>query len=367
MTILYVNTGTSANAGNGDSIRLAFTKVNGNFAEIVGDIAALNAGGFTTITVATTMTSQDIVSTGTAYFNNASFSGTITGTTVFDNITVKNVAQAYQFIGTNINVTNAAFHDVAITGSLSGNLQFANLTVTNTLTVGTVHALQTINVGDYTIAQTNQYNDFSIIKNDVNGLALVLLNTQADSFNEIQLQDNISGGLTLAHQNSTNPSGLYTAGQNYIYGETPTDVINFGAYSDINFFASVANYNNPNNTYNNPLANISAETQQISFNTTVSFNSTVLGIQQGEIIQSATPPSPASTTTLWYDTITGRTYVYDNGWVDSSPSGNNVAIVSPPAYSTSTGFIGQIAHDATYVYICVGTSTWVRSSIVGGW
>jgi hypothetical protein len=31
MTILYINTGTSPNAGDGDSIRLAFTKVNANF------------------------------------------------------------------------------------------------------------------------------------------------------------------------------------------------------------------------------------------------------------------------------------------------------------------------------------------------
>jgi hypothetical protein len=31
MTILYINTGTSPNAGDGDSIRLAFNKVNANF------------------------------------------------------------------------------------------------------------------------------------------------------------------------------------------------------------------------------------------------------------------------------------------------------------------------------------------------
>ena len=34
MTILTINTGSSANAGNGDSIRSAFTKVNSNFAAI---------------------------------------------------------------------------------------------------------------------------------------------------------------------------------------------------------------------------------------------------------------------------------------------------------------------------------------------
>jgi hypothetical protein len=34
MTIFYVNTGTSPNAGNGDSLRTAFNKINANFATL---------------------------------------------------------------------------------------------------------------------------------------------------------------------------------------------------------------------------------------------------------------------------------------------------------------------------------------------
>jgi hypothetical protein len=361
MTILYVNTGTSANAGNGDSVRLAFTKVNHNFTEIIGDIAVLDSGGFTTVTVSTTVTSADIVSTGTAYLHNATFNGIVTGTTVFENILVENIATAYQFIGTNLNVTNAAFHDVFVSGGLFGNFFFDNLTITNTLTVGTLDAIQTINIGDYTIAQTNQYNDFSIIKNDINGLGFVLLNTQADSFSQVQWQDNISGGLSVVHQNSTNPSGNYGAGQNYIFGETPTDTINLGAYSDINIFANQANYNTPANTYNSPLVTVSSTNSEVTFNTTVTFTSDVFGIQQGGgfattstlvnngntlslgadgtltfpdstvqttawtrqvvITQSPTAPATTSTSTLWYDTVGGRSYVYyDSEWVDASPT-----------------------------------------------
>jgi len=43
MSFLLVNTGTTANAGDGDSIRLAFTKINRNFgtiAEVIGTTAA---------------------------------------------------------------------------------------------------------------------------------------------------------------------------------------------------------------------------------------------------------------------------------------------------------------------------------------
>jgi Collagen triple helix repeat (20 copies) len=38
MSILYINTGTNPNAGDGDSIRLAFTKINANFGELYGNL-----------------------------------------------------------------------------------------------------------------------------------------------------------------------------------------------------------------------------------------------------------------------------------------------------------------------------------------
>ena len=37
-----------------------------------------------------------------------------------------------------------------------------------------------------------------------------------------------------------------------------------------------------------------------------------------------------------------------------------VSIVSVPSTSTSTGTVGQIANDATHLYVCVGTNSWVR-------
>jgi hypothetical protein len=35
-------------------------------------------------------------------------------------------------------------------------------------------------------------------------------------------------------------------------------------------------------------------------------------------------------------------------------------IVSTPAASDSTGNVGEIAYDNTYIYICVATNTWRR-------
>ena len=43
------------------------------------------------------------------------------------------------------------------------------------------------------------------------------------------------------------------------------------------------------------------------------------GSGNGSVVQQATPPI-ATTSTLWYDTVGGRSYVYyDSGWVDASP------------------------------------------------
>ena len=52
MTILYINTGTSANAGNGDSLRTAFTKINENFTYLESTLGAGGGGTGTEVTSA---------------------------------------------------------------------------------------------------------------------------------------------------------------------------------------------------------------------------------------------------------------------------------------------------------------------------
>ncbi len=36
-------------------------------------------------------------------------------------------------------------------------------------------------------------------------------------------------------------------------------------------------------------------------------------------------------------------------------------LVAAPATATSAGTAGQIAYDATHIYVCVATNTWVRA------
>ena len=53
MTIFYVNTGTSPNAGNGDSLRVAFTKINTNFATLDSQISNIEVGSTSTLVAGT--------------------------------------------------------------------------------------------------------------------------------------------------------------------------------------------------------------------------------------------------------------------------------------------------------------------------
>ena len=40
--------------------------------------------------------------------------------------------------------------------------------------------------------------------------------------------------------------------------------------------------------------------------------------------------------------------------------------IDPPASATAPGAVGQVAFDASYLYICVAEDTWVRA-LLGTW
>jgi hypothetical protein len=82
----------------------------------------------------------------------------------------------------------------------------------------------------------------------------------------------------------------------------------------------------------------------------------------------ATPPGTHPEGTLWYDTVSGRIYVYyDASWIDASPKGVASSIMSGTKASNATGTAGQISYDANYIYICTTTNTWKRSPLTGGY
>jgi hypothetical protein len=51
-------------------------------------------------------------------------------------------------------------------------------------------------------------------------------------------------------------------------------------------------------------------------------------------------------------------------FAQNTPSGTTYVVtrVAAPSTASSTGVVGQIAADASYIYMCIGTNSWVRTS-----
>ena len=82
----------------------------------------------------------------------------------------------------------------------------------------------------------------------------------------------------------------------------------------------------------------------------------------------ATPPGVHPEGALWYDSVSGRIYVYfDSSWIDASPKGVASSIMNGTKASNAVGTVGQISYDANYIYVCTATNTWKRSPLTGGY
>jgi len=117
----------------------------------------------------------------------------------------------------------------------TGSPTFENIIINNSATF----------LGNIIGGQYQGYDDISLIKDDPNEVNLNLRNLHNDGSSQIYLIDNFSGGLQISHQNSTKSYGTLNAGENYIHGDGPSDVLNIGLYSDINFQADTNKFYNP--------------------------------------------------------------------------------------------------------------------------
>lgn len=348
MPIQNINTGSSANAGNGDSIRLAFDKVNRNFSFVQSNLDTLSAGNFTSLRVTTTSTLNNLTVTGTTYLN------TVESASFYNNTYLENIVVSDKSTLNHVTAT-----DVTVTGNAK---------------IDTLDVLTSLSVGSYQIAAINDYDDFSIIKNDATGLAVVLLNTNADSNSKLVVKDNISGGLAILHQNVTNLAGDFVSGENYIYGETPTDVIHIGAYSDVKFSASQAKYYNPS-LPETPSMVIQSIDGAVHVYTSATFHSDVYGItgvgtldrltsqdlskvvtlnNNGSLVPSANLTYDlGSTSSQWRSLYVGTSTIYLGGTALSVAGGNITIDGNPIQAGAQTGSTSTLVN---------GTSTLSLSS-----
>lgn len=152
MSILYINTGTSPNAGDGDSIRTAFNKVNYNFGYLLNNITTgTNSTG--TATTSTSLTEgevQDIVNNAVAHDYHRGLRGLFDGTRIilsltgnFSSLTIQNTltigGSLINVLGENL-IPNQSLNttsSVSFDSILVYNTATFNTSYINTLTVGT--------------------------------------------------------------------------------------------------------------------------------------------------------------------------------------------------------------------------------------
>jgi hypothetical protein len=98
-------------------------------------------------------------------------------------------------------------------------------------------------------------------------------------------------------------------------------------------------------------------------NSNFSFLSTAT-FSASSIVTGNTPPSNPSTGDLWYDTTSGRLYIYyDNSWIDSSPTANSGTHISIRETPPENAELGDLWYDSLsgrmYVYY---DSSWIDSN-----
>jgi hypothetical protein len=151
MTIYYVNTGSGPNAGNGDSLRVAFNKINANFSAVEQQFTDIAQGSTSSISNGSYFVSLQpdgnliYHTTSTTYQYGNEFRFSI-------NADATSGGSIDTFTGGNFSIgTNA--HDHVWTFTYDGQLIFPDNTVQTTAYTG-----QNVNTGNWHFNGNNQYN-----------------------------------------------------------------------------------------------------------------------------------------------------------------------------------------------------------------
>jgi hypothetical protein len=275
MTINYVNTGSGPNSGNGDSLRVAFTKINQNFSEIIQNISEI---------VPAELYDQSLNTTDSVRFANSRITNTLTigpasGSLInFNPVRVNGDSSAYlatvlgqnansgtnastdfvlmnnlgdennHYIDLGINSSNYSAEMYGVNGTNDGYLYVAggNLSI-GTQTPGTrlvFHAGGTTenDAGGHLDTEWH-FNRPVIVQLDQPGVAEFLVwNTSnhpdAASFYEAR---NGNGGYVRLGVNSH--FATYNPDEIYLYSQGPGETFHIGNTTDIKFYASTSTGN----------------------------------------------------------------------------------------------------------------------------
>jgi hypothetical protein len=333
MTILYINTGTGPNAGNGDTLRTAFNKINYNFSQ-------LSSGAFSTGTTGTSY-NQGLNTYDIPHFAGIDINGTATvdnfattGTVDTRVLTVSNTATINLLLVTTASISKATIN----------NLTAVNLTVTNTATLAhAVIPLATVVRADITTAsiRTLLASTATITTGTVNNLTVDSITyTRTPTIpnlvvsNTATLNNVLATGTVFAQIFTT--TDLSVTGNSTFHTILPAtnNLYNVGSIAkqwkniytkDSLYINGVAVTATGSNLLVNGLSitRIATTTQtgyvSVGHNLTVTAEGTLTSIQS---IVESNPPNNAVVGDQWFDAVGGKNYVfYDGYWVESNVAG----------------------------------------------
>ena len=334
MTILYINTGTGPNAGNGDTLRTAFNKINYNFSQ-------LSSGAFSTGTNTGSSYNQGLNTYDIPHFAGIDINGTATvdnfattGTVDTRVLTVSDTATVNLLLVTTASISKATI----------SNLTAVNLTVTNTATLAhAVIPLATVVCADITTASVTNLlaSTATITTGTVNNLTVDSITyTRTPTIpnlvvsNTATLNNVLATGTVFAQIFTT--TDLTVTGNSSFHNILPAtnNLYNVGSIAkqwkniytkDSLYINGVALTTTGSNLLVNglPVTRIATTTQtgyvSVGHNLTITVEGTLTSIQS---IVESNPPYNAVVGDQWFDAIGGKNYVfYDGYWVESNVAG----------------------------------------------
>jgi hypothetical protein len=346
MAIQYINTGSSANAGDGDSLRSAFVKVNNNFAYLSTATVGTGGNGYTGSHGYTG-------SAGIGYTGSSGIQG-YTGSSGFPNFvlnTSSRVGSIAQYTAPNY-ISPASRLEY-----LAGTLYLGNKTPGANNQLYMEQQVYTDAFGrGFTYAQHHETVDsmnFSFYRS--RGTAITPT--------AVQERDELGEIVFWGHDGTTATAGLFLTA---VVDQTPSTGImptrfRFAGNTGTGGIVGLAEITSTGTLRVNRISALNSNldhamlvddslvpsTNDLNLGSTssqwhslyVSSSTIYLGgvplgisnnqltvngapIQTSSLVRvSNTPPNNASTGTLWYDDVSGRTYIYyDDSWIDTNPT-----------------------------------------------
>jgi hypothetical protein len=335
---------------------------------VTGNITSGNANLGNLVTsnyfagVLTTNAQPNITSVGTLT------SLTITGNVTSGNANLGNLVTANYFVGSGANLTS--INGSNVTGQV-GNALVASTVYTNAqpniTSVGTLVSLSvtgnitSVNASLGNLVTANYFSGSGNNLSNIQGSNVTgqIGNALVSGTVYTNAQPNITSVGTLSSLTVSGTTNLGAIGNITITGGSSGQIITTNGSGLLSF----QNSSQLTSTVDSFIGDGANTTFTLSV-TPTNVNYTLVSVQG--VSQPRTAYS-LSGKDLTFSSAPTDTSVIEVTTLGGSVSSSGITVVAVPAHNNSTGTVGQIAYDSSYLYVCVNTNTWVRSAIITSW